>query len=245
MAIDISRVTQKLDSYYDRNDTDGALRHLKYWYSEAESQKDDRALLFLTNELTGFFRKQGDEEKALGYAQKALGLIKEMDIADTAGGATTLINSATAYKAFGKAQEAIPLFIKAEEIYKKVLSPEDERLAGLYNNMALAYTDINKYRKAEELYNKALEITKDSPDAAITCLNLADLAEKEKGTLGAQEETDSLLEKAWSILDKNRDQEDGYYAYVCEKCAAVFGYYGYFLYEQELKERAEKIYERA
>ena len=38
---------------------------------------------------------------------------------------------------------------------------------------------------------------------------------------------------------------DGYYAFVCEKCAPVFGYYGYFLTEQELNRRAREIYDRA
>ena len=38
---------------------------------------------------------------------------------------------------------------------------------------------------------------------------------------------------------------DGYYAFVCEKCAPVFGYYGYFLTERELNRRAREIHERA
>jgi hypothetical protein len=38
-------------------------------------------------------------------------------------------------------------------------------------------------------------------------------------------------------------QRDGYYAFVCEKCASVFAYYGDFLYAEELEERAKRIYE--
>ena len=38
---------------------------------------------------------------------------------------------------------------------------------------------------------------------------------------------------------------NGYYAFVCEKCAPVFGYYGYFLTERELKRRAREIYDGA
>ena len=49
--------------------------------------------------------------------------------------------------------------------------------------------------------------------------------------------------KAMKILD-DYENRDGYYAFVCEKCASVFGYYGHFFYEKELKERAKAIYER-
>ena len=37
---------------------------------------------------------------------------------------------------------------------------------------------------------------------------------------------------------------DGNYAFVCEKCAPTFHYYGYFLWGAELEERARAIYER-
>ena len=38
--------------------------------------------------------------------------------------------------------------------------------------------------------------------------------------------------------------DPGYYAFVCEKCAPAFSYYGYFLAAQELERRAKEIYER-
>ena len=53
-----------------------------------------------------------------------------------------------------------------------------------------------------------------------------------------------ILNKAIKILDEHKNK-DGYYAFVCEKCASVFGYYGYFAYENELKMRAREIYERS
>ena len=43
----------------------------------------------------------------------------------------------------------------------------------------------------------------------------------------------------------NHEKRDGYYAFVCEKCASVFGYFGYFVYEKELEKRARDIYERS
>ena len=38
---------------------------------------------------------------------------------------------------------------------------------------------------------------------------------------------------------------NGYYAYVCEKCAPTFRYFGRFACADELKQRSDEIYERS
>ena len=53
------------------------------------------------------------------------------------------------------------------------------------------------------------------------------------------------LEAAERLLDDPALPRDGYYAFVCEKCAPTFDYYGYFLVADDLNERARAIYERA
>ena len=55
---------------------------------------------------------------------------------------------------------------------------------------------------------------------------------------------EAFFKKAEALLE-NHQKRDGYYAFVCEKCASVFGYYGHFFYADELKKRAGRIYERA
>ena len=52
------------------------------------------------------------------------------------------------------------------------------------------------------------------------------------------------LEKAQVLLDLPALARDGNYAFVCGKCASVFGYYGWFLYAEELRRRADEIYGR-
>ena len=88
-------------------------------------------------------------------------------------------------------------------------------------------------------------VQKGELEIAITHLNIASTAEAEKGLVDADEEIQSRLQKASALLDIYKNDTDGYYAFVCEKCASVFGYYGHFLYEKELKERAKNIYERS
>ena len=81
-------------------------------------------------------------------------------------------------------------------------------------------------------------------ECAITYLNIASAIEVQKGLLDGEDEISEYLNKASELLDVHATSSDGYYAFVCEKCASVFGYYGHFMYEKELLERARKIYER-
>ncbi len=247
MKIALDRVMQKLDEYFDKNDYKGALQHLTYWAAEAELVQDARAQFFIANELIGFHRKQQNEAEALAACEKALALIEKMGIDGTVGAATAYINIATAYKAFDKAAEGLPYFEKAKSIYETQLEKNDPQLAGLYNNMGLALCDLERFEEANALYKKAIALTENAEDggldAAITYLNMADAAEREKGVEQAQEEITAFIEKAKALLEAHKDSADGYYAFVCEKCAPSFGYYGYFLYQKTLEERAKNIYE--
>ena len=82
-------------------------------------------------------------------------------------------------------------------------------------------------------------------EQAITYLNMANAAEDEKGLLDASETIDAYLETAQTLLNTPSVPRDGYYAFVCEKCAPTFEYYGWFAAANELNERARGLYERA
>jgi hypothetical protein len=64
------------------------------------------------------------------------------------------------------------------------------------------------------------------------------------GTEKAESKTQELLDRAYALITDKDLKRDGYYAFVCEKCAPPFSYYGYFLAANELKNTAEEIYER-
>jgi hypothetical protein len=51
------------------------------------------------------------------------------------------------------------------------------------------------------------------------------------------------LDTALALLNTPSVPRDGYYAFVCEKCAPTFRYYGYFLDGEDLETRAGQIYE--
>lgn len=243
-SIPIKRIFDKLDEYFGRKDFPAAERHLLYWLGEAEAAGNKESRCIILNELAGFYRKISEKEKALAAAEKLLKLSDGVTIAD----ATSFINCATVFKAFGKAQQSLPLFEKAREIYESELSDDDSRLGGLYNNMALTLVDLERYEEAYSLYEKAISVMKKVKsgelEVAITHLNIASAKEKELGSTESDEIVREHLDQARQLLD-NFGNRDSYYAFVCEKCAGVFGYYGYFLYEKELNERASEIYERS
>lgn len=247
-AIPTARVIARLDEYLGRNDYAAAERHLKYWLAEAELLRDRRGRLTVLNECIGLYRKLGREEESLSAAEKALALTRELGLENTVSMGTTLVNAATAFKAFGKTGAAMPLYERARELYERFLSPDDPKLGGLYNNMALAVTDTGNYRAAEELFNRAIEIMAQNEgggaDMAVSWCNLADLAAREYGTMDGEARINECLDKALTLLDCDALPHDGYYAFVCEKCAPTFSYYGYFLAAKDLRNRAKEIYER-
>ena len=246
--ISTQRVLDKLDELLGRNDYDAAERHLLYWLGEAQAVNDKRCRMLLLNELAGLYRKLGREENALETVSSLLDLITDMGIENNIGAGTTYINCATVYKAFGKADKALPLFEKAKSVYEKELNADDKRFGGLFNNMALALVDLERYGEAYELYDKAISVMENADDGdlevAITYLNIASAKETELGAVESDTEVKEYLEKAMKIFDEHENR-DGYYAFVCEKCASVFGYFGYFIYEKDLEKRARDIYERS
>jgi len=244
--IELRRMLERLDALLARNDTAAAERHLDFWRLEALQGRDRRGLLCVENERMGLFRKLGKQEQALAAAEAALALVAELELQDSVTGATSLLNAATVYKAFAQPQKALALYGQAQTVYERELAPDDPRLGGLYNNMALALTELGRFAQARDAYERALAVMQAAGDAkpelAITELNLADLAEAEYGPLDAEAEIEARLDRAQALLDAPDNPRDGNYAFVCEKCASAFSYHGRFLYAQELARRSEEIY---
>ena len=248
VPIPTRRVLEKLDEYLDRRDYPSAERHLKYWLSEAEIGKDVRGKLTVLNEQIGLYRKNGQQPEGMAAIQAALELLSHADFSDSVTAATTYINAATGYKAFGQTESAIPLYEKAKELYEKLLPDNDERLGGLYNNMAVSLTELGNYTAAEELYQKALVLMKTIPlaqgEMAVTYCNMADLVAKHLGLEKGEAVIAEYLETAYALLNASDLPQDGRHAFICEKCAPTFSYYGFFGYAAELQDRSRKIYER-
>lgn len=243
------RIMEKVDEYMSRRDYAGVERHLLFWLEEAKLGRDQKGEMMIRNELVGHYRKVQNREQAFLHAEAALRLVDEIGFEGTISAGTTYVNAATAYQAFGEYARAIEIFEKARAVYESIPSLKPELLGGLYNNMALAYVAVRRFSEAHVLYEKAIAVMANvdhgALEQAITYLNMADAAEAESGLLDAAEQIDADLETAETLLNTPELVRDGYYAFVCEKCAPTFEYYGWFATANDLNERARAIYERA
>ncbi len=252
--MDLERILSKLDHLVEKKDFEEAKSLLAYWLNDAKENKNLRGELSLYNESMGLFRKIGDQENAIKCAQNALRLVEVLGMGGSITEATTCINSGTVYKAFGESEKGLPLFEKAKDIYERELKSGDSRLGGLYNNMGLALLDLKRYEEAMESYKKALDamdyVKDGNLEKAITYLNIADVLDKMRNDENVKDrhseeewETyiENCLEKAKNCLDDETLPRNGYYAFVAEKCAPSFDYYGHFMYKAELDKRIAGI----
>ena len=240
--IHAGRVLERLREYEDRGDWSAAEKHLLYWLAEAEANRDARSQLMLHNELMGYYRKQGIREKAIHHAQQAGALVHQLGMENTITAGTTWVNFGTVLQAFGESEDGLKYFEQARENYEKNLPPEDARLGGLYNNMGLALASCQRYAEARQMFRQALAVMEKQPsgqlEQAITWLNQADALEAEMSPEEAEPLLREHLDRAAELLNDPGLPRDGYYAFVCGKCAPVFGHYGYFREEAELNRRA-------
>ncbi len=246
--IPLARVMARLDEHLSRDDYSGAERHIAYWLDEAQRGGDKRGAYTLYNEQMGLYRKTGRKEPAFAAMDKALALMDELNFAQSAAGGTALVNAATVCTAFGETNRALDLFARAQSVYERELAPVDSRLGGLYNNMALAHAALAQYDEAFAFYAKALavmeQVENGEPEQAITHLNLANAVEDAIGMEDGIERIEEHVNRAMELLDTPSLPRDGNYAFVCEKCAPTFDYYGQFMYAAALRQRAQEIYDR-
>ena len=266
------RIIDKMDEYMSRRDYNSAERHLLYWLEEAKLGGDMQGQLMLRNELVGHYRKTGQKEPAMESAARALELLRKLDMENTITAGTTYVNIATACGAFGDHERAIRLFEKARAAYESSSQTETQLLGGLYNNMALTCTELGRCEEALALYEKAADLMGRVPDGeleqAITYLNMANTVEVQLGLEAGEQQINALVERAEELLEAKGEellgkgeaaltdgtdlramkQEErarlGYYAFVCEKCAPTFAYYGYFMTAESLTERSEELVKR-
>ena len=190
----------------------------------------------------------GSKEKALENASRALSLLDSLSFDGSVSYGTTCVNAATAFHAFGEHERALQYFEKARSVYEKGNNTSPQLLGGLYNNMGLVCNALGKYGEALSLYEKALTVMEQVPggvlEQAITCLNMADTIAARDGNEAGEKQINELLDRAEMLLNDPSAPRDGYYAFVCEKCAPSFSWYGYFQTAQELTDTAETIYRK-
>ncbi len=243
--VNIERFIEELDRLLSMDESEKAEKLLEDTLRETKEAGDMSAGLTVLNEMSGFFRIKGDKEKSLYAAEEALKLVGELRISESISGATTFLNSATSFKAFGRVRESLDYYREAKRIYDRLLPRGDYRFAGLYNNFALALTEVGSFEEAEKYFTEAAEILRHLPngyaETAMTFVNMALLYEKAGKS---EKEISALILRALDCFDDERAKRDSYYAFCCKKSAPTIGYFGFFEAKEELLERADAIYEK-
>ena len=106
--------------------------------------------------------------------------------------------------------------------------------------------DLKRFDEALVLYNKALALTREIGallDHAVTHVNMAHMYEAWEGI--ESEKIAASLSRAESLLLEEIPERTPYYAFVAEKCAPAFDYFGYFLTANTLRQASKEIYERS
>ncbi len=235
--MDVNTVLQKVDEYYSRNQGAEAEKLMQEAIMEAVSEKDDAGLLQLLNELLGYYRESGQAENSFAIAAQCIALAEQMNLQDSVPYATTLINVANAYRAGGRLEESLDLFLKVRDICTRTVAPDDMLVASLENNLSLLYQEMGRFMEAKQSLLRALHIVEQKNgvdyEVAVTHANLAASCMQ----IGEAENARAYAEQAIREFQEY-GVEDSHYG------AALSALGNYYFHTKEYG-RAQELFEQA
>ncbi|HAB95067.1 MAG TPA: hypothetical protein DCF49_10025 [Lachnospiraceae bacterium] len=205
----------------------------------------------------------GDHESALAMFRRARDVYESSAYTEPRLLGGLYNNMALTCTALGRKLDAL-----AHE--QELLGLEMESLGHEQKTRAQHEKAKRRYGEALDLYEKAIEAMANVEDGeleqAISYLNMANTVELRDGMENAESRINALVEKAEELLEAKGQEllgadwdpktasgdfkgaltadmraRLGYYAFVCEKCAPTFEYYGYFMTAERLNERSDAL----
>ncbi|MCI9142141.1 MAG: DUF4125 family protein, partial [Lachnospiraceae bacterium] len=234
--LDINQILKRVDTYFEENQGEEAEKLMCSSLEQAVEEGDEAVQLQLLNELLGYYREVSRKEALEQTAERAVALAGHMGLEGTLPYATTLLNVATGYRSCGKLQEAMGYYLQVQELYDRLLKPDDMFMAGLKNNMSLLYQELGDFRAAKERQLEALAIAEKNHavyELGVTCANLA-------GSCMRLEEREEAYEYAMKSvrLFQAGNVEDSHYA-------AALATLGAYFYAGKEYEKALQYYQQA
>lgn len=243
--IQLMQVVSDLETYVRHKEFNKAESHIKKWVDETVRLDDKMSELALHNEAMLFFRDQKRPEEALAHADAAIAILQDPSVDTSRGEATVYMNAANIYRRYGDKEKALFLYVQSLNAYERLFAANDERLANIYNSVALSFCLLEEYGGALDLYRKALYILQrdehSQMEEALTQLNIASMYYQQYGPEEGKALIDERAEIAKKLIDTESLPWDTFYAMVCEKLAAGYEHLGYFDYQKELLGRANRI----
>lgn len=212
MNIDI--IQQQLDALYEES-LDNAYAYMMDIAIKAMNEDNEDVLLFILNELIGYYRVTSQINEGEKVAQQLINILKLKGYEGTLQQATSYLNIATMYRAFGKFEQALALYQETEKIYLQ-LNQHDLRLSAFYNNYSLLYMQQKEYRKAIDLACQALKIVEEEKDYAKMAVSYSNLAQMYI-LINQKDKAEDYVEKAIFLFENYTDNDSHYYSALATK----------------------------
>ena len=204
--MNLEKILAQYDAMFGQNSLEDIEFFLVETIAEAKEKSEYGIVVTLLNEIIGFCRDTTQKDKALQYCDELQEVLKLMKLEGRIDYATSLLNVANAYRAFGLFEESLDLYHTVEETYKKQVAPNDFMYASLYNNWSLLYQEMEDYVGARDMLLKALAIADSYEEAVIpqatTRANLAATL-LQIGTDEAYEQAIIYLKEALAVHEKD------------------------------------------
>lgn len=208
--MNIQHVLREYDAMFGHNTLEEIEQYLVKSIESAKQEPDLYALVTLYNEMIGFSRDTSQKEKGLSYCEQLLTLMSHLKLHGSVEYATSLLNIANAYRAFGKHKESLAYYEEVEKIYQEKLAQNDFSFASLYNNVSLLHQEMGQFERAKEALEKALAIVVQYEQAnieqATTRTNLATtllVLYKEQHREAYYQQAQKHLEEAYTIHEQD------------------------------------------
>lgn len=216
----MNAVLEQVDALYEANKGPEAEKVMLAAVKQAVEEQDDACLLQLLNELMGYYRETSQVENSYHMAEQAISLAERMGLAASIPYATTLLNAANAYRAGGRLEDSLELYLQVREVYDKALSKDNMLIASFENNLSLLYQEMGDFARAKEALLRALPIVEAKEaefEVAVTYTNLAGTCMQ----LGEREEAYGYALKAIEGFEKMQVADTHY----CAALSALGTYY--------------------
>lgn len=195
---DLSNFYQKLKEKFNKSNGRDTLIYLLEEFSNTINLEDERAIIFVGNELSSFLRVKG----VIDLSYKIYSVIEKLVIKNYGSYseeyATLLINIGDLDIVAKNNEKAIENLTKAEKI-AMTKENNDYLLASIYNNRSAAFRNLKLFDQAENDINKAMMLTSNAEKIAVSQINLAEIKLAQNDCVKAI----NLIDKAISYYEKN------------------------------------------
>ncbi len=228
--MDVNKILAEYDSMFGRCKLTDIEKFLANNIEIARDSGDYGAMITLLNEIIGFCRDTTQRDKALSYCDTLLSVMNQIKLQGRVEYATSLLNIANAYRAFGLCKESLDLYQQVYENYKVNVEPNAFAYASLYNNWSLVYQEMEDFEKARDLLLKALAVVDLYEEAVIpqanTRTNLATTL-LQIGTTESYAEAMQYLSEAIAVYERDGGRDFHYGAALVAMGDAYFSKHNY------------------